>query len=120
MLSMNVPKYLWGEAVLTATYLINRVPSRVLNHDTPLNCFKKCFPTNRLITSMPLKIFGCIVFVHQPPISRSKLDARAEKCVFIGYAANKRGYKCFNLFCFLAHQNPSQGLRRNPIWIRRK
>ena len=39
MLSMNVPKYLWGEAVLTAAYLINRVPSRVLNHQTPLNFF---------------------------------------------------------------------------------
>ncbi|KAK0579211.1 hypothetical protein LWI29_022896 [Acer saccharum] len=25
-----------------------------------------------------------------------------------------------SLLCFLAHQNPSQGLRRNPIWIRRK
>ena len=47
MLSTNVPKYLWGEAVLTATYLINRVPSRVLNHETPLNCLKKCFPDNK-------------------------------------------------------------------------
>jgi len=24
--AMNVPKYLWGEAILTAAYLINRMP----------------------------------------------------------------------------------------------
>ena len=96
MLSMNVPKYLWGEAVLTAAYLINRVPSRVLNHQTLLNFFKNWFPENWLTTNLPLKVFGCTMFVHVPNISRSKLDARAEKCVFIGYAPNTRGYKCFN------------------------
>ena len=31
MFKMSVPKYLWGEAVLTACYLINRMSSRVLN-----------------------------------------------------------------------------------------
>ena len=83
MLSMNVPKYLWGEAILTAAYLINRVPSRVLNHQTPLNFFKNWFPENRLTSNLPLKVFGCTMFVHIPNIYWSKLDARAKKCVFI-------------------------------------
>ena len=26
LFSKNVPKYLWGEAILTVTYLINRMP----------------------------------------------------------------------------------------------
>lgn len=30
MFSTNVPQFLWGEAVLTASYLIHRMPSRVL------------------------------------------------------------------------------------------
>ena len=30
MTAMNVPKFLWSEAVLIAAYLINRMPSRVL------------------------------------------------------------------------------------------
>lgn len=94
MFSMNVPKYLWGEAILTATYLINRLPSRVLNFETPLNVFQKCFPDNRLHSILPLKVFGCIVYVHSK--NQSKLDPRAEKYVFTGYAPNKKGYKCYN------------------------
>ena len=44
----QVPKYLWGEVVLTATYLINRTPNKVLNFETPFDVFLKFFPTNRL------------------------------------------------------------------------
>ena len=35
MFTMNVPKFLWGEAIKTATYLINRMPLRVLGYKTP-------------------------------------------------------------------------------------
>lgn len=41
MFSMNIPKYFWGDAVLTASYLINRMPTRVLQYTYPLNCFQK-------------------------------------------------------------------------------
>lgn len=30
-------------------------------------------------------------------IKRGKLDERAEKCVFVGYAIESEGYKIFNL-----------------------
>ena len=35
MCTMNVPKFLWGDAVMTTTYLINRMPSRILGMKTP-------------------------------------------------------------------------------------
>lgn len=85
MFSMNVPKYLWGD-VLTACYLINRMPTRVLNFETPLNSMKKIFPMCRLYSELLLKIFGCTCFVCIPQIFRFKLDPTVEKCVFVGYA----------------------------------
>ena len=32
----NIPKRFWGEVVLIATYLINRMPSRILKFKTPV------------------------------------------------------------------------------------
>ena len=96
MFSMHIPKYLWGDAILTACYLINRMPTRVLKYITPLQCLTNSFPDNRITSELPLKVFGCTVFVHLPSHLRSKLDPRAEKCVFVGYAPNKKGYKCLN------------------------
>ena len=36
--TMKVSKYLWGETVLTAAFLINWMPLRALNYRTPLEC----------------------------------------------------------------------------------
>ncbi|RVW38442.1 Retrovirus-related Pol polyprotein from transposon TNT 1-94 [Vitis vinifera] len=84
MFSMNVSKLFWGQAVLTAAYLINRMPSRVLKFQTPCQTLLKSFPTTRLISTVPPKIFGCSVFVHINQQHRSKLDPRSLKCIFLG------------------------------------
>jgi len=96
MFSINVPKYLWGNVLLTACYLINQLPSRVLQYETHVQVLQNHFPTSRIITNLTLKVFGCLCYVYIPNIFLSKLDPKAKKCVFLGYASNKKGYKCFN------------------------
>ena len=96
MFSTSVPKYLWGEAILTATYLINRMPTKILKFQTPLEQLKRCFPPSRLTYDLPLKVFGCIAFVHIHGHNKGKLDSRARKCVFVGYPSTQKGYKCFD------------------------
>jgi len=41
MLQMNVPKPFWSHRVLTATHLINRLPSRVLDFKSPLEVLQE-------------------------------------------------------------------------------
>jgi len=91
-----VPRSYWGEAVLTATYLINRLPSRVLEGVTPIQLMTTFYPSIPMLTSLQNRVFGCPVFVHVHSPYRGKLDPRAIKCVFIGYAPNKKGYKCYH------------------------
>ena len=40
----NAPKSYWGEAVLTVAYLINRIPSRVLDNKSPVKVLKSFYP----------------------------------------------------------------------------
>lgn len=97
MFTMDVPKYLWSEAALTATYLINRMPSRVLNFVSPKEKLLTAFPHCLLLSELPFKIFGCVAYVYQGSHHRGKLDRRSIKCVFLGYYGSQKGYKCFCL-----------------------
>ena len=54
------------------------------------------FPSTRVLTTLPLKVFGCSVFVHIHAQHCSKLDPNALKCIFVGYSPNQKGYKCYS------------------------
>ena len=91
MIYMNVPKRYWSHGVLTAAYLINRLPSRVLEYKSPLEVLK-----GRKINLSHLRVFGCACYVHVQAVHRDKFDPRATKCVFFGYSSTKKGYKCYD------------------------
>ncbi|KAL6277717.1 hypothetical protein ACE6H2_021318 [Prunus campanulata] len=92
----NVPKYLWGEALQSAMYVINRVPSSVLGFQTPLQVLQAKMKTMPPVTNLPPKVFGCVAYVHLLPHQRSKLDPCAIKCLFVGYASHQKGYRCYH------------------------
>lgn len=79
---MSVPKTFWSDAVLTAFYLINRMPTRVLNGKSP---FSIGFPDSIVFSLVPC-VFGCVSFVHHNDPRREKLDNKSIPCVFLGYS----------------------------------
>ncbi|KAA0054884.1 Beta-galactosidase [Cucumis melo var. makuwa] len=95
MLSTSLPSYLWGDAILTAAHLINRMPSRILHLQTPLDCLKESYPSTRLVSEVPLRVFGCTAYVHNFGPNQTKFTPRAQACMFVGYPLHQCGYKCF-------------------------
>ncbi|XP_037497305.1 uncharacterized protein LOC119371382 [Jatropha curcas] len=90
-----VPKSFWPEAVATATYILNRLPTKILDLQIPLQTLAQFTKVPPTLTLQP-RIFGCSVFVHIPKSERSKFDPCTEKCVFVGYRVNQKGYRCYN------------------------
>ncbi|MCO5586254.1 hypothetical protein L7F22_040193 [Adiantum nelumboides] len=88
---MHVPLFYWADAVITATYIMNRCPIAGIHEKTP-----EVVWSGRKPDLSYLKIFGCICYMHVPWELRGKMDARAEKCIFIGYSLEKKGYRCYN------------------------
>jgi transposase InsO family protein len=91
VLESFVPSRFWVEALSMAVYLTNRLPSPTLHLD---------FPYSRLF-GVPLDynslyVFGCVFFVHLPPIERHKLDAQSVQCAFLGYSNSHKGFVCFD------------------------
>uniref|UniRef100_A0A0D2ZWQ2 Retroviral polymerase SH3-like domain-containing protein n=1 Tax=Brassica oleracea var. oleracea TaxID=109376 RepID=A0A0D2ZWQ2_BRAOL len=91
MFQANVPKRFWSDAVATACYLINRIPTKVLKDQAPFDVLNKHKPSVDY-----LKVFGCLCFVLVPGELRNKLDARSTKAMFIGYSTTQKGYKCYD------------------------
>ena len=72
-------------------YIMNRTPT-VAIHDVML---EERFTRKK--PNLPhWKVFRCIVYVHVPDELRTKLDPKAEKCIFIGYSLEQKGYRCYN------------------------
>ncbi|KAM0960567.1 hypothetical protein ACFX2C_025595 [Malus domestica] len=91
MFHSNVPKIFWSQGVLTAAYLINRLPSKILKFKSPYEVLK-----DRQINLSHLGVFGCTYFVHIQAPNHDKLDPRVAKCVYLGYSSTQKGYKCYN------------------------
>ncbi|PRQ38173.1 putative RNA-directed DNA polymerase [Rosa chinensis] len=103
LFGMNVPRSYWGEAVKSAAYLINCTPSRVIEFQNP----HQKLHTLLTIPSMPNlepRVFGCTTYVHIPKPQRSKLDPRARKCIFVGYAEFQKGYRCYDPLTGTIHE----------------
>jgi hypothetical protein len=78
-----MPAVFWGEAVVTAVYILNRSPTKALNGRTPYEAWHVCMPA-----VSHLRVFGCLAFGKELR-HIGKLDDRSTPRVFIGYTCYK-------------------------------
>ena len=91
ILSAKLPNNLWGEALLSACHIHNRIPSRKAKV-SPYELWNGRKPNLNYI-----KVWGCLAFYRVIDPQRTKLGFRALKSVFVGYAENSKAYRLLDL-----------------------
>ena len=91
LLNNNLPKFLWAEAMATAVYVLNRIPSKGQRNVTPLELFTKEKPK-----FTHLRSFGCVCWAKVPDIFRKKWDPKGKKCIFVGYTNTSNNFRVFD------------------------
>nr|GEV20403.1 zinc finger, CCHC-type [Tanacetum cinerariifolium] len=85
----NLSEGLWGEAMLTACYLLNRVPNK-WNKTTPYKLWYKKRPNLSF-----LRVQGCKAVVRLPDPKRKTFGKKGINCIFVGYAEHSKAYRFY-------------------------
>lgn len=88
----GLPQKFWGEAILTATFFINKLPSFVLQWKSPYEVLYHKPPDYN-----SLRIFGCLSYATIVDPHKHKFDERAKKCVLLGYVPHCKGLKLYDI-----------------------
>jgi hypothetical protein len=84
----DLPLSFWGYCLETASFTLNRVPSKAVEK-TPHEMW-----TGKRPSLSFLKIWGCEAFVKR--LQSDKLSAKSDKCYFMGYPRETLGYYFYN------------------------
>ena len=91
IVSAKLPFSLWGEALLTACHMHNRVLSKKIQ-SSPYELWN-----DRKSNLNYFKMWGCIAYFRVSDPKRTKLGLRAIKSVFVGYVVNSKAYRLLDL-----------------------
>lgn len=91
LIHANLPPSFWVEALHTAVYLHNILPTKRLNFYTPTFALYLRHPEYE-----HLRVFGCACYPNTSATQPHKLHARSIRCIFLGYPPDFRGYRCFD------------------------
>ena len=90
LIDSQLPNKYWAEAVMTATYLQNRLSTKAADK-TPFELWLGHTPNLKYI-----RIFGSKAYAFVPAQKRRKLDRRTEIGVLVGYKKGCKGYRIVN------------------------
>ncbi|XP_074337537.1 uncharacterized protein LOC141674735 [Apium graveolens] len=86
----SLPESFWGDALKTAIYILNRVPTKAVA-ETPYNLW-----TKKIISIKYLHVWGCLAEARPYRPNDKKLDSRTFSCYFIGYPERTREFKFYD------------------------
>jgi FtsZ-interacting cell division protein YlmF len=87
----NIGQTYWVEAIHTAIHILNKPHLRPHSDKTP---YELCH--RRPATIKHFKVFGSKCYIKNNNENLGKYDDRADEGIFLGYATNSKGYRCYN------------------------
>ncbi|KAF6031758.1 hypothetical protein EB796_009915 [Bugula neritina] len=87
IIQSGLPKLFWAEAINTAAYTRNCLPTKA----TSVTPHERWFGYKPNISH--IRVFGCLPYRHIPEQLKSKLDSKAENMVLVGYASQSKVYQ---------------------------
>ena len=103
LISSGLPQNMWGEAVLSPNYLLNKIP-RKQKDKTPYELWKDRTPSYKF-----LRVWGCFAKVVVSSNRKVKIRPKTVDCIFIDYAQNNSVYR------FLVHEFKVPDVHKNTI-----
>ncbi|GJZ72331.1 retrovirus-related pol polyprotein from transposon TNT 1-94 [Tanacetum coccineum] len=103
LISSGLSQDMWGEAILTATYLLNKIPCKE-KEETPYELWMGRKPSYQY-----LRVWGCLAKVAVPTPKAQKIRPKSVDCIFIGYAKNSSVYR------FIVHDSKNPDIQKNAV-----
>ena len=86
MAQAKLPISFWGNALMNATYILNRVSSKFVPSN-PYELWKGATPDLNI-----MRPWGRVAYVHNVSHEYGKLGLKGKKCIFIRYLESSKGY----------------------------
>jgi hypothetical protein len=83
-----------AEAINCANYIVNCTPIKALKNITSKEAWTKIKPD-----VSHFRVFGSIVWAHIPDEKRKAKQPKSEKCIFVGYSEDVKGYRLLQPHC---------------------
>ena len=89
--SSGLSNSFWVDAISTASYVQNSLPTATLHKKTPYESWHGSKPSVG-----HSRVFGCLAYVHIPDEKRKKLDDKSKKCIMIRYSLDLKAYRLYD------------------------
>ena len=91
MKEKNISQGFWVEVIHTAVHILNKAHLRPNSDKTPYHLW-----FGRPATIKHFRVFGSKCYIKNNDENPGKYEERVDEGIFLGYAAENKGYRCYN------------------------